>query len=1161
MKMKQILITFIGGAGLLTIIGCDSAFKFEQVEVSCQPPASSARFGKNVGPVIVSPAVDEPFNTTMLIKGTCAEGYPIEISGRGLSESAVIECQQGEFAHSVKFNTGDGTKEIDVAQKTFNGENITDRRCFSQDTVPPKVVITASSGEQSLNTKTLNLSGVCESGLDVEISGPHIVHTVTTKCNSGHFQTPITFIGEDGLKNVVARQIDRAGNRGDDNRNYRTDTVAPRVLIISPTAMSVSTGTVTLTGECENEIPVILQGALSKNVMNLTCSNGQFSAEVNLSNVDGIKNIIASQTDLAGNRGSDNRNFQKDATAPVVQITAPAAGLVASSKIVLKGKCESGLPVNYSGDGLSLPTTSTCTNNEFSTELNLAVLNGNNGIVVSQTDAAGNTGQDKRTFIHDALAPAVKITAPASGTTAIAGLTVSGTCEVDLPVVIWGPGVNKSTSTNCMSGASGGAGGTFTSAIIFSNEQGNKEVRASQTDAAGNNSTDTRVFVRDSIAPIVKITSPSENSYVDASAIIMGTCESGLDVIISGAVLMSPVTTNCDANTFTVSVNLSAGDSQKQIAATQTDVAGNIGTHSRTFIRDSNGPVIKILSPDATSVFHSVLTLKGICESGLAVTIDGSGTSATTSTACSSGTFSTNITLSNGDGLKIVNVSQTDGAGHIGSDSREFLRDSTPPDVKITNPLPGVVPDVNITITGTCENGLNVILSGSGLNATTEMMCTENKFLFSVKLKSINGNNLVTVTQTDATKNIGSDSKTYTVDSTGPEVIITGPPTGTRSATGLTLTGTCQSGLIVTITGDVNAASTTACTNNKFSTDILFSEMAGSKKVTASQTDAKNKTGSDTRNFVRAHNAGYETYSSRGPGGKVDILFVDDNSTSMEVEQAALGDRFSSFTTQLENVDWQAGIITTDCTNGSPYNFCGQLFDFELLNAGEYILNVLTPNFLDVFKKTIQREETADCWKPSSTHPCPASNEEGLKSTIESFKKRNTDNAGFFRNESDLAIVYLSDENEQSTGPNGATTPAEVINAFKSTWGTTKKLSAYAIIIKPGDRACLDIQQQQPAGRLNSNYGTYQYQLAEMTGGLSVSICEPDYSVTLQRIGQDVTRLSKSYDLPQTPIVGSVKVAFNGVTQSSAIYVVNGNRVTFNDVPALGTKVEIFYEF
>ena len=865
-------------------VACANEFSFNEVSTTCEPPPSSARFGKNKGPVIVSPEAYSPYNSSATVAGTCEGDLSLTISGSGIKDSVTTNCSNGRFSASVNFKSGDGSKEVDVTQLTAdNGSEISDRRCFTLDTIPPKVVITGTSGAQSVNRTTIQIEGSCEPGLDVSISGPQLVSPALTSCNNSRFSTSITFTGTDGLKDVLAIQVDRAGNRGDDDQQYLTDLTPPRVTINSPAALFLTRGNLTVTGSCEVGPRVVLQGQISPALATADCINGTYSANVILASPDGVKNVTATQTDLAGNSGSANRDFRIDTTPPPVTIDSPAANSPWKDGLTLQGACETGLQVAISGAGVNTPSTTSCANGRYSTN------------------------------------------------------------------------------------------------ILFSDNFGSKEVVASQTDAIG-----------------------------------------------------------------------------------------NTGSASRSFLRqnpDVTAPVVRINSPAAGTVAQSGITLAGVCESGLTVNISGSGATAT-STSCSSGNFSTFVNFSSGDGIKNIIASQTDLSGNIGSDNRDFARDTT-----------------------------------------------------------------------------------------GPLVRITSPAANTSATSGVTLIGTCETGLSVTISGAVSAVVTTACNAGSFSALTLFSSGNGTKNLVATQTDALGNVGSDNRNFNRVNNAGFDSFISKGPGGKVDILFVDDNSVSMDPEQAALGNKFSSFTASLSTADWQVGIITTDCSNGSPFNFCGQLFDFAGLPSNQYILTPLIPNFLDAFKNTIQRPETIDC---RNAGLCPSGTEEGLKSTISAFNQRNTANAGFFRNDADLAVVYLSDEDERSNAPPAATTPSEVINAFNSIWGTTnKKFSAYGIIIQPGDSACLSAQQQQTGGQ--ANYGTYVDQLASLTNGLTVSVCAADYSLTLKEIADNVTRLSSALDLTNAPIAGTVTVNFTPA--HSTRFTVSGKRIIFETPAPLGTLVEISYSY
>ena len=79
------------------------------------------------------------------------------------------------------------------------------------------------------------------------------------------------------------------------------------------------------------------------------------------------------------------------------------------------------------------------------------------------------------------------------------------------------------------------------------------------------------------------------------------------------------------------------------------------------------------LQPQAGTVAKDGVTLQGSCESGLAISITGSGIAAADQTTCDNGAFTKAVTFSAGDGQKNIIVSQTNSQNATGSDSRSFV--------------------------------------------------------------------------------------------------------------------------------------------------------------------------------------------------------------------------------------------------------------------------------------------------------------------------------------------------------------------------------------------------------------------------------------------------------------------------------------------------------
>lgn len=276
----------------------------------------------------------------------------------------------------------------------------------------------------------------------------------------------------------------------------------------------------------------------------------------------------------------------------------------------------------------------------------------------------------------------------------------------------------------------------------------------------------------------------------------------------------------------------------------------------------------------------------------------------------------------------------------------------------------------------------------------------------------------------------------------------------------------------------------------------------------------------------------------------LDVVVIVDNSLSMAEEQAKMGDRISSFLGTLHDVDWQMAITTTDVSD-RRYGLKGSFLNFE--GSNRYILNRNTPGYETQFRNTIIRSETLNCG-----NDCPSGDEQALRAMIYAIEKRNTDNANFFRNGADIAMIVLSDEDEMSTGPVHATKPESVIQTVRSVWGDSKRLFTYGMITMPGDTACHASQGG------DGHYGMHVADLAQLTGGIVGSICAPDYSPTLGLIGERARQLLEYVQLSAHPNIETVKVSFTPAFQTD--WHVDGNRIYFDNPPPKGTKIRIAYE-
>src|SRR5262249_40958424 len=133
--------------------------------------------------------------------------------------------------------------------------------------------------------------------------------------------------GPDVVLHVHAE--DAAGNTTDKTVTVRIDRTAPVVHITSPTAGAyLKTAMVEVTGTALDEGPV----QVDVNGQAALVSGGSFS--VTLPATEGAFTATATARDAAGNVGTDAVTVNVDTMAPLIDVTAPVAGLVTKADSV-----------------------------------------------------------------------------------------------------------------------------------------------------------------------------------------------------------------------------------------------------------------------------------------------------------------------------------------------------------------------------------------------------------------------------------------------------------------------------------------------------------------------------------------------------------------------------------------------------------------------------------------------------------------------------------------------------------------------------------------------------------------------------------------------------------------------------------------------------------
>ncbi len=293
--------------------------------------------------------------------------------------------------------------------------------------------------------------------------------------------------------------------------------------------------------------------------------------------------------------------------------------------------------------------------------------------------------------------------------------------------------------------------------------------------------------------------------------------------------------------------------------------------------------------------------------------------------------------------------------------------------------------------------------------------------------------------------------------------------------------------------------------------------------------------------------------------GKVDVLFVIDNSGSMMEEQQSLGQNFAAFMSaaQAANIDYHIGVTTTGiegspggwsvCPGGVEGGEAGRLAPVD--GSAPRIITPATPNAAQVFASNVR---VGWChW-----------NEQGLEGA---FRALNTPlvnsaddpttampmdgNLGFLRPDAKLAIIFVTDEDDFSPQP-----VAYYETFFKAVKNNDPTLLSISAIIGPENLATCPTA---------SSAGIRYLQLAKATGGGTESICTANWASSLQNLSSNTFGPGRRFPLSQVPADATkVTVMVEGQPMTEGwTYEAATRSVVFapGRAPANGALIEITY--
>jgi hypothetical protein len=319
--------------------------------------------------------------------------------------------------------------------------------------------------------------------------------------------------------------------------------------------------------------------------------------------------------------------------------------------------------------------------------------------------------------------------------------------------------------------------------------------------------------------------------------------------------------------------------------------------------------------------------------------------------------------------------------------------------------------------------------------------------------------------------------------------------------------------------------------------------------------------------------------------GKVDILFVNDNSASMSKVQVQLAAKFSGFIQSLDSksTDYRIAITTTDVKSVSLNKL------ITLSNGNKYLTNA-DSNRVSLFNNSIIRSETLACedlitsmfntygtsFQSNSYYAaqypikCPSSDTRGIY-TANMVVSENS--SSFMRSDANLNVILISNDNVRQGASMESMDQASTFTALMQQKYPNKYWDFNSIIVK--DSTCKQSQtlynaanqvvmnQYGPAisGGIGTEYANLSNSAARdidnnpRPRGQVLDICQSDYAHNFNSMATQISESARMFTMRCTPTSEPIVVSDSN---SAVSHTWSGDKIVFPKGTE-GTSVSISY--
>jgi hypothetical protein len=630
----------------------------QQLTVDTIPPAVTIDGGASIVTNHMPPTIT---GTTDVAAGQIVALTMVRTSpGLTLSRSALVQADETWNITPNGFTAGVWTVTATVSDPAGNASFAT--QSMTIDLTAPVAAIDGGANALT-NDATPTISGTSETGAVVTVS---VDGAPLSGVSSGGGIWSVTYTATplgSGAHNVAMTAMDPAGNSTSLTQTLTVDTVSPTLVIDGGPASATNDRTPTISGSTNVAAGVTVTVSISAGspMTALVQSNHTWNVTPSALLDPGSYNVIASVADPAGNIGTYSQSLTIDVTNPTLSIDGGPSRLTGDATPIITGfssDVAAGSAVTVAIAGQTLSTTIGIGGTFAVTAA--AISNGTHFVLVTVTDAVGNSGTNNQSLTIDAVAPTVTIDGGADASTNNATPRVSGHSDavVGSPVVVTVAGQTLHATVQP------GGSWNVTAAHI---DNGVEVVLVSVTDPDGNiGATSQNLAVDSTTATSIGIVGGPTRSTNDDTPTISGTTDASDGRILTVTIGGQTMTVAAAGGAWSVTAAHLA-DGIYAIDASVSSAGGNPGSGSQSLTIDTVAPVVVLPGGATVDTTDPTPTITGFgATPGSTVTVTVGGQTMTT-TVGADGTWSVTPPLPLPAGAYTVTVTITDPAGNTGT--------------------------------------------------------------------------------------------------------------------------------------------------------------------------------------------------------------------------------------------------------------------------------------------------------------------------------------------------------------------------------------------------------------------------------------------------------------------------------------------------------------